>query len=522
MRIVIFVDKDGSAIDRLAKAVQRNLPQHQIQVFPVHPKRNDIETMAEAERLMMWADVIDIHYWKSGKILRSMFPSEFEKKPRILFHFNPYDAENEENKFYDRVVVGNVEIYNRIPSAVLIPYGVDLSFFKFNDNYTTEPIVNMSVNRIEGKKGVLEVAQACKQLGYKFRLIGRVSKGEYMSQVMEAGRGNIEFWENATDEKMLEVYYSSAIHVCNSVDGYESGTLPILENMAVGVPVLTRMIGHVTDLYDGGNMAINPGKPEDLEQLKFQLKSLMDNVEYRERIREKAWDTIKNRDDRRMAQDVNKLYYDVYKKELMLTSVIVATKDNPEAFVESLVGILKQDYPKMEIVIADSGDTPVKQIINSVKKQTSIPIRYIYFPHKDNYTLAEARNRAIVEADGQLLVFCDDRIKMKPNAVSIFVNYRKTGTWLWGMKDKAIKGFVENFSCVARQDLINHGMFCERMQWYGGMTQEIRERFEHSVGLNFVFIQEAEAESIKRAKSKKSRRENIVEAKYLIYKMYNK
>lgn len=522
MRVLIIVDKQGSAIDRLAQSVRKHLPHHQIIVAPVHPKRNDVETIAEAQKLMMWADIIDIHYWRSGQVLRQTFPSEFNAKPKILFHFNPYDIDTPENQYYDELVVGNQEIATKVPSAHLIPYAIDLDFFKYNSEYTEDKRVMMSVNRIEGKKGVLEVAQACKELGYPFTLVGRVSKADYMKEVMLAGGNNIEFYENATDEILKEVYYKSAIHVCNSVDGYESGTLPILEAMACGVPVMTRSIGHVPDLYSGSNMDVRMGTQNDLDDIKTHLQNLMENKQYRISMREKAWETVKNRDDRRMALDIQKLYYKLYKPEHKLVSVIIPTKDNPEAFAQSLLGAIEQDYQNLEIVISDSGDYPSKKIVNEVRKHTEIPIKYIEFSSRGTYTLAEARNRAVIEADGQILVFCDDRIKMKPNAVSVFASYYRPKSWLWGTKDGVGKGFVENFSCVGRHDLIRLGMFNERMQWYGGMSQEIRERFEKSNGIDFIFMQEAEALSIKRSKSKNSRREDIIDAKNLIYKLYNK
>lgn len=522
MRILIVVDKQGSAIDRLAQSVRKNLPHHQIIVAPVHPKRNDIETIAEAQKLMMWADIIDIHYWRSGQVLRTTFPTEFKAKPRILFHFNPYDVQSEENQYYDEIVVGNEEIHNRVPSTHLIPYCIDLDFFKFNPEYTQEKRVMMSVNRIEGKKGVLEVARVCKELGYKFTLVGRVSKADYMREVMVAGGNNIEFYENATDEILREVYYKSAIHVCNSVDAYESGTLPILEAMACGVPVLTRVIGHVPDLYSGSNMDVRVGAVDDIEDLKTHLQNLMESRDWRISMRDKGWETVKNRDARRMALEVQKLYYKLYKPNSKLVSIIIPTKDSPESFSECLLGAIEQDYQNLEIVVADSGDYSSKKIVNEIKKHTAIPIKYIEFPNRGTYTLAEARNRAVIEADGQILVFCDDRIKMKPNAVSVFANHHVPKSWMWGSKDKVIKGFVENFSCVGREDLIRCGMFNERMQWYGGMTQEIRERFEKRNLIDFVFMQEAEATAVKRATSKNRRREDIVDAKFTIYKLYNK
>lgn len=522
MKILIVVDKKGTAIDRLAESVQRNLPHHQIVIYPVHPKRNDVDEMINAQKLMEWADVIDIHYWRSGQVLREAFTKEFDAKPKVLFHFNPYDINTEENQYYSQVVVGNEEIHNRIPFAHLIPYAIDLSFFKYNPDYTTEKRVMMAVNRIEGKKGVLEVAQACKRLGYKFTLVGRVSKADYMKKVLEEGGDNLEFYEGATDEKLREMYYKSAIHVCNSIDGYESGTLPILEAMSCGVPVLTRKIGHVPDLYNGSNMVVRNGATEDVDDLVVEMKKLMEAEVVRKSIRDKAWDTVKNRDDRRMALDVQKIYYNLYSPMKKLASIIIPTKDNPEAFSECLLGALQQDYENFEIVVADSGDQSVKPIIDKAREATNVPIKYIRFDRRGTYSLAEARNRAVIEADGFYLVFCDDRMKMKNNAVSLFVGFWRPNAWLWGSKDGVVKGFVENFSCIARNELIKHGMFNERMQWYGGMTQEVRQRFEGGNNFDFIFMQETQATSVRRATSKNRRREDIINAKFLVYKIHSK
>jgi glycosyltransferase involved in cell wall biosynthesis len=523
MRILIVVDKSGTAIDRLAQAVKKYSPHHGIEIFPVHPKRNDPDTIYGLGKFMDWADIIDIHYWKSGEIVRITNPSQFEAKPRVLFHFNPYDAENKEvNDRYNLVVVGNKTIYNKVPYAYLIQYGVDLDFFRFREDYTEDKVVNMSVARIEGKKGVKEVAQVCSELGYKFKLVGRVSKGGYMEEVMKAGKGIVEFLENATDEQLRDTYYQSAIHVCNSVDNFESGTLPILEAMACGVPVLTRNVGHVPDIYDGGNMVIREGNPENTEDLKKSLREMMENRAWRLKLRENAWDTVKNWDIRRMVSKVNRLYNQLYEPDKTLLSVIIPTKDRPEIFVQSFVRALGQDYKKFEVIVVDSGDTPVKPIIEEARKKTRVPVKYIHFPHKGNYTLAEARNRAVLEAEGEYLVFCDDRIKMDVDALSAFVIQARPKTWLWGMKDGVSKGFVENFSCVGRKDLIEGGMFCERMQWYGGMSQEIRERFEIGRGFAFIFLDKAKATGIAKAKSKRTRREDIIEAKWTLFKMYDK
>jgi len=136
--------------------------------------------------------------------------------------------------------------------------------------------------------------------------------------------------------------------------------------------------------------------------------------------------------------------------------------------------------------------------------------------------LAEARNRAVIEAEGDFLVFCDDRLKMNKDAVSIFemAIQQKLKSWMWGVKDGYPKGFVENFSCVRRKDFIQGGMFLERMDHYGGTTQEIRTRFERQ-GYTFVGIDGANAVSTVSSKSKWQRLDDIVAMKDLIYKLYS-
>ena len=60
------------------------------------------------------------------------------------------------------------------------------------------------------------------------------------------------------------------------------------------------------------------------------------------------------------------------------------------------------------------------------------------------------------------------------------------------------------------------------MEWYGGMTQDIKARFEGEQGINFVFLQEAKANQVGKSRSKWTKREDIIKAKLLLYKIYEK
>jgi glycosyltransferase involved in cell wall biosynthesis len=292
MKIALFTDTNQSAIWRLARGLKH--PDFQFRVTDFHPKKPNPAQMKKAKELFRWADLVHIQYWKTGAKIRETF-REWGSKPKLLTHYNPYNLHEEDWNDYKQLIVVNQTQHKGLPKAKLIPLCTDLKFFHFNQNYTNLKTVNMSVNRIEGKKGVKEVAQACKELGYKFLLVGRVSKRDYCNEVIKAGGKFIKFTENVTDLQLRDKYHASAIHVCNSVDRFESGTLPILECMASGVPVVSRRVGHVPDLYNGKNLKLLEGRPNDVEGIKKILKHLMENHKARTNMRNEAIKTVAKR-----------------------------------------------------------------------------------------------------------------------------------------------------------------------------------------------------------------------------------
>lgn len=525
MNILILVDKLGTAIDRLSQLIKVNNPHLDITVLPLHPKRPDIKEIEAVVAAYDKCDILHVAYWKSGEKLKEYI--DISSKPKILCHYNPYDAVNEINQSYDMVVVGNETIHAQIPYARLIPYGLDLDQWTYNEDYTTDKTVSMTVGRIESKKGVLEVAQVCKELGYKFILAGRISDAVYFDEIMKANP-ETDFRQDITDEQLSKVYFESAIHVCNSTDNFESGTLPMLEAMATGVPVLTRAVGHVPELNNGANMIVRKGIKEDLEDLKKELKDLMENPMLRHNMREKAWETVKNRNAKKMARQFEYNYYTIIKRQSKypndpFVSVIVPTRDRADLLATCLSKIVTQTYHAFEIIVSDSSEPDVakdiKGAIDYLRAKVSIPIKYIHFPNNGEYTLAKARNLACMESNGDLLVFCDDRIGMEPGAIEAFARAAEPRIWFHGMKDGYEKGFVENFSAITRSDFIVGGMFNERMDVYGGMTQEVRERYRLQ-GIDFVLLNTAKAMGIKKTKSKALKRKDIQEAKFKIYKLY--
>lgn len=274
-----------------------------------HPKRPDKHEIQQVAEWWPKVDLVDCQYWKSAAKVREMFPHLWSTKKKILTHYNPYNLLEELWSDYSTVVVVNNYQKSVLPNARLIPLCINLKFFSFNrSNYTVDPVVNMSVNRIEGKKGVWEVAKACKELGYKFLLVGRVADGEYMKRVKDVGGDSLIFKNSVSDNELKASYYSSAVHVCNSQDNFESGTLPVLESMACGLPVVSRRVGHVPDIYNGKNLHIYEGHNEDVESLKKCLQDIMKDRRYRIDLRIEAEKSVQSRSDVWRAEEYAKLY----------------------------------------------------------------------------------------------------------------------------------------------------------------------------------------------------------------------
>ena len=518
MNILLLVDKSKSAIGRLADTVKLYNPHLNIKVLPLHPKRPDAIQLADVIEVWDMADVVHISYWKSGAKFKELYPERWGQKRKILWHHNPYDIDKDDwQEDYKRIVVHNSTIHSMIPYAHMIPQSIDLNFFEFNDDYTEENVVQMVIGRIEGKKGAREVAKACKELGYKFILVGKISKRDYFNQIMEVNP-DTDFRENVSDEDLLKSYHESAIHVCNSVDNFESGTMPILEAMATGVAVLTRNIGHVPDLYDGANMVCRGGGTEDYEDLREELKNLMENRALRLKMREKAWETVKNRTPEKMARMFSSLYYQVNGEKKPLVSIIVPTLDKPKVLLECLARIANQDYKNIEVIVVDSGNNSVEILATGFRKH--FPVKYIRFENNGEYTLPKARNLGVIEAQGEYVLLCDERIGIEPTAISEFAAKEpKNDVWLYGEKDGTAKGFVENFSFVKRETLIKYGMFNERIDCYGGASQEVRQRFGKH-GVLFEIVTKAKANQIAKSGNFRNKKKDKARAKYILWKLY--
>jgi len=195
MKIVVVVDKRNSAIDRIAQMQARHLRHLDIVVCDVHPKRPTDDQLRFFLENAEDADILDFEYWKTAVMLLTRYP-HLNNKKKILAHHNPYDIDKSDWHQFDVNIAKNKEIHSRIPGSEYVHIPVDMDFFTYNNEYNeTSKIVLMVANRIESKKGILEVARACSELKMKFVLVGAISDRDYFNSVLEQGcEFQLNFW----------------------------------------------------------------------------------------------------------------------------------------------------------------------------------------------------------------------------------------------------------------------------------------------------------------------------------------
>lgn len=524
-KILQLVDVPFWAIDTLAKAIVVNNPQFEWKRLFIHPK--DLEAgkidLVEVEAAIKWADVVDVQYWRVLSQLLEKVPL-INSKPVLLTHHNEKNLLSYKWPENVRHIAKTRWSESRLKEAgykniTYIPNSFDPDVFQWNADYPKVKAVGY-VGRIVSWKGLKEIAQACFELGVKLMVMGKEDDQTYFESIPEEHRANIDWaFLDCEDDERPNFYKNISVYVGNSGPQHEVGTLGFIEALASGVPVVTTPAGLAADVVkDRENMVLVPYG--EYNALKDAIQDVLEESEFAEKLRQQGWQTAKNLSDGQMAWQYGKVFYKMLGGERPWVSVIIpATYDRAEQVGVILDRLGTQTYQNLEAVVV--WDEP---LMGEIELSGAFPIKQV-FTGKEGYNLAMARNLGVVESGGEILVFCDSRFAPEPDSIAQFVE-RLTPEKVWLFGNKLVKGnlgnkqnFVENWSCIYRQQLINAGMFSERVCGYGAMSQELRSRFL-AQGFQLIFCPDVLAEELVKSGSKsKDRRRAMVRMKELMRKL---
>ena len=98
-----------------------------------------------------------------------------------------------------------------------------------------------------------------------------------------------------------------------------------------------------------------------------------------------------------------------------LLSVIMPTRDRPEALERAILSVIAQSYKNWELLVINDGGAPeTKAVIKRFKDER---IRYLY--HAEPCGVAQARNSALAEASGSHIAYLDDDGQWDPDFLLI-------------------------------------------------------------------------------------------------------
>ncbi len=135
----------------------------------------------------------------------------------------------------------------------------------------------------------------------------------------------------------------------------------------------------------------------------------------------------------------------------MFASVIFTTYNHPKWLEKTLLGFSMQSYRDFEIIVADDGsDDETRAVIESMQSQIDIPIRHIW-QQDDGFQKCRVMNKAILESQGEYLIFTDGDCIPHPDFVKNHVELARENTLLSGGYFKLP---LDVSSAISKQDIL--------------------------------------------------------------------
>jgi glucosyl-dolichyl phosphate glucuronosyltransferase len=156
----------------------------------------------------------------------------------------------------------------------------------------------------------------------------------------------------------------------------------------------------------------------------------------------------------------------------MMLSVIICTYNRERFLAESLISVANQHYPddSYELILINnaSTDSTAQIAIDFAKNYPQVPFHCFM---ETNQGLSHARNRGIAEAQGDVLVFIDDDIRLNPGYLSEISKFYKDNLSAMSTGNTIIPDYINKepeWMCVYLAPLVGYHAWSKTVVQYSG------------------------------------------------------
>jgi glycosyltransferase involved in cell wall biosynthesis len=179
----------------------------------------------------------------------------------------------------------------------LIPLGVDTRFFHPRPELPKRPGSIVAVASADSPmKGVATLLRATAKLATErdvhLTVVSKPTPGGPTEKLVAELSLNehVTFVHGISDEALAELIATSEVSVVPSL--YEGFSLPAVEHMASGTPLVASRTGALPEVVGDAAIQVEPGDPEELAAV---LRRLLDSPEEREAVGRKGYDRVMER-----------------------------------------------------------------------------------------------------------------------------------------------------------------------------------------------------------------------------------
>jgi glycosyltransferase involved in cell wall biosynthesis len=259
MNILVTPDILEWAIGNLTRAITKAKCMQRFNFFtvPVHPRGTTEAYLTLDTVVKKGVDFWHAQYWHSAEnVLNDLPMLKLKDVPKLLTHHNHYALDKRDwREKFDGLAIATRWGFDKLKTmhdyVYQIPYGIDLDRYPFIQEYPPEGNNVGYIGRVLPHKNLKIICEVSKELGYKVIGSGYVEDQDYWRSFNHDNldyKGNIGRQSMSPSNVKDDLYKKMKVFVAYSTGEKETGTLPLLEAMARGFSLRSR----VQSAHSGG------------------------------------------------------------------------------------------------------------------------------------------------------------------------------------------------------------------------------------------------------------------------------